>query len=176
MAGPERLILLRHAKSSWSGPSLPDHDRPLNARGRDAAARVGAALETRGLRPDRALASTSRRTRETWERMVAAFSEQPGISFHRGIYEASATALLALLRDQPAQTRCLLVLGHNPAMGWLAQFLAGRDHPEARDYRFMKFPTAAAAIYRVSATDWSGLAPETAELELFLEPGSLGEG
>ena len=27
------LSLLRHAKSSWSSPSLPDEERPLNARG-----------------------------------------------------------------------------------------------------------------------------------------------
>ena len=31
------LLILRHAKSSWDEPGLPDHDRPLNPRGqRDA--------------------------------------------------------------------------------------------------------------------------------------------
>ncbi|MEC7253413.1 MAG: histidine phosphatase family protein, partial [Candidatus Thermoplasmatota archaeon] len=29
-----RLIIMRHAKSSWSDASLDDHDRPLNKRGR----------------------------------------------------------------------------------------------------------------------------------------------
>lgn len=174
MAGPEWLVLLRHAKSSWSSPSLGDHDRPLNARGRDAAARMGRELETRGLRPDRALVSTSKRTRETWERVSRAFPEQPEASFHGAIYEASATALLTLLRNQSGPVRTLLMLGHNPSTGWLAQFLAGRDHPQGRDYRFLKFPTAAAAVFRVSAGDWSALAPETAALALFLEPHSLG--
>ena len=28
----KRLILTRHAKSSWDDPALEDHDRPLNAR------------------------------------------------------------------------------------------------------------------------------------------------
>lgn len=176
MAGPQWLILLRHAKSSWSDPSLNDHDRPLNARGRDAATRIGTALETRGLGPDRALVSTSTRTRETWDHLAAEFSGQPAVSFRHGIYEASATALLAFLRDQPAQVHTLLILAHNPATGWLAHYLTGRDSPVGQGYRFLKFPTAAAAVFRVSATDWSGLAPETAELALFLEPRNLKEG
>ena len=32
-----QLLLLRHAKSSWDDPKLPDHARPLNARGRQNA-------------------------------------------------------------------------------------------------------------------------------------------
>ena len=31
------LLLMRHAKSSWNEDELADHDRPLNARGREAA-------------------------------------------------------------------------------------------------------------------------------------------
>lgn len=33
----KRVYLLRHAKSSWKEPALPDHDRPLTGRGRQAA-------------------------------------------------------------------------------------------------------------------------------------------
>jgi phosphohistidine phosphatase len=32
-----RLLLLRHAKSSWDEPALADHDRPLAPRGRRAS-------------------------------------------------------------------------------------------------------------------------------------------
>ncbi|MCH5374620.1 MAG: histidine phosphatase family protein, partial [Planctomycetes bacterium] len=35
------LLILRHAKSSWGDPSLADHDRPLNARGKRDAPRMG---------------------------------------------------------------------------------------------------------------------------------------
>ncbi len=37
----KRLILTRHAKSSWDDPMTPDHDRPLNDRGKAAAADLG---------------------------------------------------------------------------------------------------------------------------------------
>jgi phosphohistidine phosphatase len=35
------LLLLRHGKSNWNEPSLPDHDRPLNKRGERDAPRMG---------------------------------------------------------------------------------------------------------------------------------------
>ena len=38
------LILVRHAKSDWGDPSLPDHDRPLNTRGRSDAPVMAARL------------------------------------------------------------------------------------------------------------------------------------
>jgi NADH-quinone oxidoreductase subunit C len=39
-----RLLLLRHAKSSWDEPDLPDAERPLAPRGRRSAAALGARL------------------------------------------------------------------------------------------------------------------------------------
>lgn len=48
---PLRLILLRHAKSSWDDPRLEDHERPLNKRGRKAAPDVAAQLRLRGEEP-----------------------------------------------------------------------------------------------------------------------------
>ena len=36
-----RMHLLRHAKSSWKGGGLADHDRPLAHRGRRAAGAFG---------------------------------------------------------------------------------------------------------------------------------------
>ncbi|MCB0075198.1 MAG: hypothetical protein KDE20_27255 [Caldilineaceae bacterium] len=45
------LLLLRHAKSSWDDPSLPDHDRPLNERGKASAPMMGALILERGLFP-----------------------------------------------------------------------------------------------------------------------------
>jgi len=36
-----RLILMRHAKSSWDHPGLDDHARPLNGRGAASAEALG---------------------------------------------------------------------------------------------------------------------------------------
>lgn len=44
----KRLWLLRHAKSSWEDPGLPDPDRPLAPRGRRAAELLAAILPALG--------------------------------------------------------------------------------------------------------------------------------
>ena len=62
-----QLLLLRHAKSSWDDASMPDRDRPLNARGRRSAAAMRQAMRNLGLSPDVVLVSTARRTMETLE-------------------------------------------------------------------------------------------------------------
>ena len=38
------LLILRHAKSAWGNPGLPDHERPLNKRGKRDAPRMGQLL------------------------------------------------------------------------------------------------------------------------------------
>ncbi|QCI79062.1 hypothetical protein E6W36_04130 [Hankyongella ginsenosidimutans] len=59
------LFLLRHAKSDWDDPNLPDFDRPLALRGRDAAIRMGVYWRQAGLHVDLVLSSPSMRTRQT---------------------------------------------------------------------------------------------------------------
>ena len=66
----KRLILTRHATSSWDDPMMPDHDRPLNARGRHSCAVIGDWLTSRGLAPQEVLCSDAVRTVETWERIA----------------------------------------------------------------------------------------------------------
>ncbi|KAL9264283.1 hypothetical protein AKJ16_DCAP07591 [Drosera capensis] len=60
-----RLILLRHAESSWQDRSIRDHDRPLNEAGRAAAISVSHKLEKLGWIPELILCSDAIRTRQT---------------------------------------------------------------------------------------------------------------
>lgn len=84
-----RLILLRHAKSDWAA-GLDDHDRPLNRRGRLAAALMGAWAREETLIPALALISSAVRTRETWARMGL---EAPAET-RPALYEAEAETIL----------------------------------------------------------------------------------
>src|ERR1700753_1071269 len=83
-----RLLLLRHAKSSWSEPGASDHQRPLNRRGQEAAPRIGAYLKRHKLVPDRVLCSTARRTRETWDLVAAEMRATPETAYVERIYDA----------------------------------------------------------------------------------------
>ena len=110
-----RLILMRHAKSSWSDPLQHDAARPLNERGRKAAPLMGRWMRAQGLVPDLALISTARRTLETWELAAAEMTEgrAPAHASTEAIYNAGAERLLALVHDAPEEAETLMLVGHN---------------------------------------------------------------
>jgi phosphohistidine phosphatase len=107
-----RLMLLRHAKSR-KGARHIRRDRTLNARGRLDAPKLGAYMAHHALRPDRAMVSDSRRTRETWERLSKAWTVPPPASFESELYNAGPDAILDLLHEDPAAPNALLI-AHNP--------------------------------------------------------------
>ncbi len=121
-----RLMLMRHAKSSWKSHVPTDHERPLNARGRRDAARVGKRLAKLGWVPDLMVGSDSRRTRETWERMQKRFPEARVI-FTRALYAGGPTELRREVARLSAAVRTVLVLGHNPGWEEAVTELSGRE-------------------------------------------------
>lgn len=158
------LILMRHAKSDWGDETLSDHDRPLNARGRRAAAEMGLTLAARELLPDRVLSSTSRRTRETLEFLSQTAGWRAAAVFLPELYLAEPDQLLASVREHGGEAATLLVLAHNPGIEALASTTAG-DH--------LSFPTAALAAFEVGEGVWRDL-PADPELPLrgFHRPAS----
>ena len=88
-----RLIVMRHAKSSWSDASLEDHDRPLNKRGRRDAPRIAQELHDREWIPDRIRVSSSKRTMETLE-LMEAISRNSTIDVEPSLYHSNISTLL----------------------------------------------------------------------------------
>jgi phosphohistidine phosphatase len=159
------LILLRHAKSSWANPEMDDIDRPLNKRGKRAAADLGAWLKAEGWSPDEVLCSVARRTRETLDRLKVTGCEP---TFRDDIYEAPPGRLLAAVQGATGET--VMMVGHNPGIGALAQYLAAQtpDHP-----RFDDYPTGAVTILRFDIEDWAAIQPASGEVAAFLTPHDL---
>ncbi|WP_345764885.1 SixA phosphatase family protein [Diaminobutyricibacter sp. McL0608] len=120
------LILLRHAKSDWSG-SAPDFDRPLAERGRAQAPLAGRWLANHADRINLAIVSPAKRARETWELASAQLAPVPPEQIDDPMYAASADQLLEVVFDVPDDVRTLLLVGHNPGMEELASLLAGED-------------------------------------------------
>jgi phosphohistidine phosphatase len=167
-----RLLLLRHAKAAPPG-SAPDRDRPLAQRGREAAPLMGRYLAQNGLRPDLALVSPSRRTRETWDLVRAALGDVPA-RFDDGLYESKADRLLSLLQTVEASIGTLLLIGHNPGLAELGLVLAGEGEDGSRIAR--NFPTAALAILELDGQAWTELGPGTCRFDRLVTPKSLGAG
>jgi phosphohistidine phosphatase len=167
-----RLILLRHAKSAWPD-GVPDHERPLAARGRRDAPGAGRWLRETNHAPDLVLCSTAQRTRETWQLAEEALGGHPQTVFEERVYDASVTDVLDLARETPADVRTLLIVGHDPAMRGLTLELAGdaSDDAEARALARVrvKYPTAAIAVLSFSQ-GWPELGAGEARLAGFVVP------
>ncbi len=175
-----RLSLLRHAKSSWDDASLDDYDRPLNARGRAAAPRMGrhlhrSWLETR-LPPDLVLCSTATRARETWMLAAAEIAPPPPVTYVEWLYLAGADAVLERLRQLPRGVRHAMVVGHNPDLQELAMLLIARGDREEVAALRAKLPTCGLVVLDIPAGSWKQIRGATAELAAFVTPRRLDDG
>jgi len=165
-----RLLLLRHAKSSWTDASLRDHDRPLNGRGRAAAPRMGAFLRDQGLVPDLVLCSSALRTCETLARL--GLPDTIDVEVTRDLYLADATTVLDLVAAVDATVGTLMVVGHNPTTHEVAVALTGAGDAGTRSRLAAKYPTGALAVLTIPGP-WSEIGPGGATLDAFVTPHDL---
>lgn len=164
-APPRTLVVLRHSKAEQVAAT--DFERPLLPRGRLDAADVGRWLAGRGMRPDVALVSAAARTRETWAELAtgAGWDLEPTVD--RGLYAAGADTVLDLVRDLDDTVTCVVVIGHNPTVAYLAALLDdGEGDAGAGNEMAMGYPTSAAAVFDL-AGPWADLGPGTASLRAF---------
>jgi phosphohistidine phosphatase len=121
-----RLYLLRHAKSSWDDPALPDSERPLAPRGRRDAKRIGKHLGRLGITPALVLCSSAVRTQETLDLIRPALAEA-AVQIEEQLYGASSETMLERIRDVPDEVGSLLLIGHNPGLHDLALASSGAE-------------------------------------------------
>ena len=138
-----RLIIMRHAKSSWSDASLDDHERPLNKRGRRDAPRIAEELCNRDWIPDRIRVSSSRRTMETLE-LMDAMTRNSTIEVEPSLYHSNISTLLQAV-EEVEKGKTTMILSHNPGCEILVHQLSNR---------LEVMPTAAAALFEKQNDVW----------------------
>ena len=157
------LILMRHAKSDHNNLLLRDFDRPLNKRGIRNAGEMGEWLHKHVGKANLTLCSPAKRTRETLEGVHKKFN-QGEVKFEDSIYEASITALYSVIAKQKAVST-LMLIGHNPAITYLAQSLSG--------VRIDNIPTAGVVIIDFDCNSWNEITEGNGELRLKMFPKEL---
>lgn len=168
-----RLWLLRHAKSSWDDPQLPDEDRPLSKRGRRAAETMRRYLDDTGVRPDAVLCSSALRARETLAAVLPGLGRELDVRIEPRLYTFSAGDLLDRILEVPDDALTVLLVGHNPAIEDLAGSLArGGDRLPDLERRF---PTAALALLDLDVDSWSATRHGCGALAAFVTPAELGD-
>lgn len=142
-----RLMLMRHAKSSWKVDGVDDHQRPLNKRGAKDAPAVADVLRALGWMPDVVLSSDSARTRQTWERVSARWDPAPPVRFRNDLYLAPLDTFRQLIARQGNDVDTLMILAHNPGCEMTLQWLTGR--------MYEPMTTANVALMTSDAPTWA---------------------
>ncbi|NND44149.1 MAG: histidine phosphatase family protein [Xanthomonadales bacterium] len=144
-----RLILLRHAKSSWDRP-LTDHDRPLARRGLRDAPRMAQWFSQHFDRPQRVLCSTATRCRQTVEPFIRHLGiPSRDIRYDAALYHAGAGQLEATCMDELEQFQSVMLVAHNPGLDGLLQHLVADQVNYSSSGKLMT--TAAMAIISLQA-------------------------
>lgn len=143
-----QLILLRHAKSDWYSGVARDFDRPLNARGRRDAPRMGRWLHFNGLVPDVICCSSAVRTRETLGLVATELNvSHADIHYLGNLYHADEGEIASVVDDHLPTDGRMMVVGHNPGLEMaLLQWCPDLRVPA--DGKVM--PTAAVAVLGLS--------------------------
>lgn len=151
------LYLVRHAKSSWSDPSLSDRDRPLNKRGRRSAPDMGSRLAARGHRPDLIISSPAKRALMTAKIIAKKLDyAKSDIWTDESMYFSGVDGMVKMLERVDDCYQKVMIVGHNPAMTSLMNRLSGKD--------VYNMPTCAIAIIGYDMASWSDLRSERGNL------------
>jgi phosphohistidine phosphatase len=155
------LLTLRHAKSSWDNPEWSDFDRPLNARGLDAARFVGGLIFERSIQPQLIISSPAKRAKQTAV-LVREISETAGeLIYDERIYEASPLTLFNLVRELDDRFESIMLVGHNPGFEELVRILTTQA---------VTMPTAALARVNLEIGTWADVETGTNELSFLIRP------
>jgi len=140
------LLLVRHAKSSWSNTSLTDFDRPLNKRGVSNAPLMGQRIREYGLHLDAIITSTAKRAQETSKLIAKEMAyEIEDIDLESDLYHASREVFINILSKQ--QNRNIAMVGHNPGIQDFSYWLSSEPT--------VNFPTCGVIHISFSLGNWT---------------------
>lgn len=162
----KRLIVVRHAKSSWNSAALSDFERPLNRRGENDAPEMGRRLHRFGASPNAIITSSAARAVATSKLLAAEIGFPAGqIIADESLYGAGPDRFLAAIAaacrsgDAPRE---IMIVGHNPGITEFVEFLTGE--------RIGSIPTCGTALIDIAAADWSRIAAGSGKLMEFEFP------
>lgn len=157
------ILLLRHAKSSWNNQGLTDFDRPLNERGNRQAIQMGKKILSLGDLPELIIHSTAKRTSET----TKIISKEMGIAADRikqdqSMYLSSYNNLLSVIDSIPDSINCIMLVGHNPGITDLSNYLT-------QNY-IDNIPTCGAVKIDAFVDSWQEIARGIGSQKYFIYP------
>lgn len=159
----KKLVLIRHAKSSWKHPELPDIDRPLNKRGKRDAPVMGKRLKHMKICPELIMSSPARRAKKT-AKILASELDYPTakIRIQPDIYHGGVMDMVSVIHKIDDNYKHVFLIGHNPYITELATFLTRS--------RIDNMPTCGIAGILFDLNRWKEIEEGKGRLEFFDYP------
>lgn len=163
----KRLVVIRHAKSSWADNSLRDIDRPLNSRGQKDAPKIGTYLNDNGYHFERMISSPAIRAIST----CTAIAAKTGFPIREivqeiSLYHADPNTMLEIVNQQGNSINNLALFGHNPGITHFVNKLTKQS--------IDNIPTCGVAVIDFNTEKWTSARFETGSLSHYTYPKSIG--
>ncbi|GAA5023122.1 phosphoglycerate mutase [Marivirga lumbricoides] len=162
----KELYLVRHGQAEPQSGSTKDFQRQLTSKGYQDASKIGLYLKSKEFYPDIILHSSSVRTTDTVNRI----NEQLGIDLDHiesseEIYEASVRILLRVISEIPAELRSAIIVGHNPSITYLSEYITGAEIGHVG--------TAGMVHIQIPFTSWSEVSEKNCDFIEYISPEDI---
>ncbi|TBN13198.1 SixA phosphatase family protein [Hyunsoonleella pacifica] len=155
----KKLILIRHAKSSWEFDVI-DHERPLKTRGINDANLVATELKSHNIIPDKVLISDAMRTKLTAQIILPVLNiPESKVSFDYKLYDFSGKDLVDVIKSCGNSVETLMVFGHNHAITAFVNTYG--------DKFIDNVPTCGVVIIEFEESEWSKISTGKTTYTLF---------
>jgi phosphohistidine phosphatase len=143
----KKLLLVRHAKSSWDQAGLSDFDRPLNERGKKDAPEMAKRVKEKGIELDHLVSSTAKRARKTAKYFAEAFGlKKEDIQLLEPLYGATPPEFVQAISEINDKFETVALFSHNPG---ITDFAASLTNVRIED-----MPTCAVFALQANTDSW----------------------
>ena len=162
----KKLLLARHAQAFDSEPGISDYDRELTGQGMKDSSRMGKFLSDHQLKPDLILSSAASRAKNTAIMMAEQLNyNTERIVLDEELYEASVRIFLKLINELDDQYEKVLMLGHNPTISHLAEYLTDSEVDNVRK--------AGIVIINFEIKSWAEVSKSVGHMEAYHHPDNI---
>jgi phosphohistidine phosphatase len=159
-----KLVMIRHAKSSWANPLQSDFERPLNDRGQKDAPMMGERLNKCDVKPDLIISSTAKRAKQTAKKVAAAFNyEENKIKWDDKLYHCIPSVFEEVLYEVDNDVQTVFIVAHNPGITEFVNQLSDK-------FKIDNMPTCGIVAAEFELEEWNEFSTTGKKVILFDYP------
>ncbi len=158
------LVMIRHAKSSWSNPLQSDFERPLNERGEQDAPMMGQRLKTLGIQPDLIISSMARRAKQTAKKIAKELGyDEASIVWYDKLYHCIPQVFEEVIYEIDDKYKNVFIVAHNPGITEFVNQLSPA-------FKIDNMPTCGMVGAKLEVREWNEFNNVNKEVFLFEYP------